>query len=426
MADLRTQAIDTLRTNDTGVFVKPSSGQYPHQWNWDAAFIAIGLGYVDMARARAEVYSLLQGQWEDGMVPHILYHHGASDYFPTPDFWRTEGKEPNFLTSGLTQPPVLATAVRHLHERAEDEEASLEFLREVYPKLLAWHRWLFRARDPDNTGLVAILHPWESGTDNSTRWAGPMQNLIPVDTPPFERRDKQHVKADERPVEGDYERFMYLIGFYRDRGWDASTLWDEAPFLIQDTLFNSILYRANEDLRALALELGEATDEIEEWLERMRGGFESLWDEDAGLYFDKDLRTGELIKENTCAALSPLYAGFLDDARAGRLVGHLLEPREYAPDTHTRFYLPSASKASPLFEPRRYWRGPVWLNINWLLWKGLLRHGYAELAGQVREDSLELVLRSGFVEYYDPRDGSACGARHFSWSAALTLDFLAG
>ena len=96
MENIQAEAVQTLRTNDTGAFVKPSLGQYPHQWNWDAAFIAIGLSYVDMERARAEVHSLLQGQWDDGMVPHILYHHGASDYFPTPDFWRTEGKGPDF------------------------------------------------------------------------------------------------------------------------------------------------------------------------------------------------------------------------------------------------------------------------------------------------------------------------------------------
>lgn len=425
MSDLRERAVRTLRANDTGAFAKPSLGQYPHQWNWDAALIAIGLSYFDIARARAEVRALLRGQWDDGMVPHILYHHGASDYFPTPDFWRTEGKGPDFATSGLTQPPVLATAVRHLHERAEDKEASQEFLREVYPKLLAWHHWLFRARDPEGTGLVAILHPWESGTDNSTRWAETMQNLVPVNVPPFQRKDKQHVRADERPVEGDYERFMYLIGFYRARDWDAQALWDEAPFLVQDTLFNAILYRANEDLRALASALSEDTGEIDGWLSRMRNGFEGLWDEDAGLYFDQDLRTGGALEESTFAALSPLYAGIPDKARARQLLEHLQNPEEYAPGEGTRYLLPSASKASPLFEPRRYWRGPVWINANWLLWKGLLRYGFDESAERIREDSLELVTRSGFVEYYDPRDGSACGATGFSWSAALALEFLA-
>ncbi len=428
VVSLADEARRILRRNDTGTFIKPSPQQYPHQWNWDAALIAIGLATFDIPRAQAEVRKLLEGQWRDGMVPHILYFDGPSDYFPTPDFWGTD-RSPNapaVQTSGLTQPPVLTTAVRAIYERDEDKTAAPKFVREVYPKLLAWHRWFHTARDPEGTGLIAIIHPWESGMDNSTRFAEALARVFPTDVPEYERRDRQHVAADERPVSGDYDRFMYLIRRYREAAWDAQTLYQTAPFCVQDTFTSAILGRADEDLLVLAKRLGEPSDEIEGWLGRTQRAFDTrLWDEDAGLYYDFDLRSGQGVRENTCATFLPLYAGLASHTQAARLVEtHLLNPDEYAPDEHTRYFLPSAAKNSAYFEPKRYWRGPVWLNINWLLVQGLRRYGYAEVADTVTAHTLELIERGSFAEYYDPRDGTPCGAREFSWSAALALELL--
>lgn len=416
-----------LRDNDTGSFVKPSPKQYPHQWNWDAALIALGLATFDVTRAQAEVHKLLEGQWQDGMVPHILYHDGPSDYFPSPDFWEVH-KSPNapkIATSGLTQPPVLTTAVRMIYEQDEDKKAARRFVLEVYPKLLAWHRWFRSARDPEGTGLVAILHPWESGMDNSTRWTEALRRVPVTAVPAYQRHDQAHVAADERPVEGDYERFMALIGRYREAVWDAQVLYKTAPFCIQDTLTNAVLHRADEDLLFLAELLEEPTEELQRWLKRTRHAFDTyLWDEQTGLYYDFDLRTGRPIRENTCATFLPLYAGLADETQAERLVEHLLNPNEYAPDDYTRYLLASAAKNSPYFEPRRYWRGPVWININWLVVKGLERYGYTKVADTLKVHTLELIERGGFAEYYDPRDGMPCGAEEFSWSAALLLELL--
>jgi hypothetical protein len=429
---LRRRLIDEARhlleLNHTGTFTKPSAGQYPHQWNWDAAFIAIGLDHLDRARALQEIRTLLQGQWANGMVPHILYPEGPSSYFPTPDFWATAGAAgaPPFGTSGFTQPPILASAVRSLQRRAGTTDEALAAAREFYPSLLAWHRWLHRARDPGNSGLVAIVHPWESGTDNSTRFTAPLERMGPVTPPPYARKDQHFVSPGERPVAGDYDRFMFLIGLYRDLRWDDEAVYRNAPFLVQDVLFNSVLHRAERDLRELALLLGEPTEEIDIWLSAAESAFaERLWHEADGTYYDWDVRAGAQIEENTCASLAPLYAGVAGQSEARRLVReHLLNPRRYAPDEGTSYFLPSASKESPYFEPRRYWRGPIWLNINWMLAKGLAQYGFREEAAALRSDTLALVERSGFVEYYDPRDGSACGATGFSWSAALVVDLL--
>ena len=420
-------ALALLHENDVGAFIKPARHQYPHQWNWDAALIAVGLRHVDPALARREIRVLLDAQWRNGMVPHIVYPTGASDYFPTPDFWRTAGLAHGgpIASSGLTQPPVLATALRLLLEAVPDEP-TLALARDAFPRILAWHRWLRTARDPEGTGLVAIVHPWESGTDDSPRWAAPLAALGTPRPPPYERRDQRHVRADERPHPDEYARFMDLIGRYRDDGWDDGALWERAPFLVQDVLFNAILVRADDDLAALARRLGEPTAEIDAWRLRARVAFdERLWDEARGRYLDIDLRTGGRPVANTWVTFAPFFAGVVDGARAERLIDEGLRATgRFATGGDIRYALPTVAADDPAFEPRRYWRGPVWINANWLLARGLRAAGHRDLADALARDALELARRSGFVEYYDPRDGSACGAQGFSWSAALVLDLL--
>ncbi|MGH7903752.1 MAG: MGH1-like glycoside hydrolase domain-containing protein, partial [Candidatus Dormibacteraceae bacterium] len=78
------------------------------------------------------------------------------------------------------------------------------------------------------------------------------------------------------------------------------------------------------------------------------------------------------------------------------------------------------------FDPARYWRGPVWVNVNWLAIEGLARCGLAEEANGLGGATLAMLERSGMSEYFDARDGSPLGIGGFTWTAALTLDLLAG
>ena len=181
-----------LAGNDMGSFVRPGRDLYPHQWNWDSALIAIGLAGVDPARGRAEVRSLLRGQWHDGMVPHIVFHVPDPNYSPGPELWNSAACDgaPEVATSGITQPPVLATAVRVLHEADPDTA----FLDEVVPALERWHRWLHAARTSQE-GLVAILHPWEAA-DNSPRFDAALARVEVDESFAIERTDKRVVAAD--------------------------------------------------------------------------------------------------------------------------------------------------------------------------------------------------------------------------------------
>ena len=202
-----------LHANDRGGYCVPTARLYPFQWNWDSAFVAMGWGTFDEPRAWQEITSLLKGQWEDGLIPQIVFHAPSDDYFPGPDVWGTARTPP---TSGITQPPVLATAVRHLWDHGHDRALADNRAASVYPALLRNHRWWQSARDPQRRGLVATLHPWETGMDNSPAWDVALAR-VPTDTvTPIRRRDTTHVDATMRPRGEEYQRFIHLVDQFRD------------------------------------------------------------------------------------------------------------------------------------------------------------------------------------------------------------------
>jgi hypothetical protein len=87
-----------------------------------------------------------------------------------------------------------------------------------------------------------------------------------VSVPKFQRGDTRHVAENERPHRTDYERVIYLIDVFRELNYSPADLLSNSPFLVQDVLFNAILFRADEDLRELAVELDQPTDEIDTWI----------------------------------------------------------------------------------------------------------------------------------------------------------------
>lgn len=409
------KAAEVLATNDRGEFTVPSRGLYPYQWLWDAGFIAMGWSVIREARAWKELRALFRGQWADGFLPHIVFHQPDPNYFPGPDVWETPAFPP---TSGITQPPILATAVLQLYRTARDRGLARAEAGELLPKLMAFHRWLYRSRDPGGTGLVSIVHPWESGMDNSPAWDEPLRR-VPVAERALaglRRKDTIYVNPAERPSDDDYQRYLSLVLLFKELGYEPSDVYARSPFRVIDVGFNAILHRANQDLRKLAVELGASTDEIDEWIHRTGQAFAHLWHEREGLYFSVDAITGDRIVVATSACFLPLFAGIPDPPTAARLASRLEAWGEAV-----TYLVPSTAPGDPRFDPVRYWRGPVWLNVNWMIGEGLARYGFVELARRVRADTRRLIALSGLREYYHPRTGQGLGGQDFSWSAAIAL-----
>jgi glycogen debranching enzyme len=427
--DLAAAARAVLERNRRAGFTRPGPHLYPHQWSWDAALIAISYATYDPAQGRSELRSLFRGQWSNGMLPHIVFSPGLPDsaYFPGPGIWQTS-RSPlaprSPATSGIVQPPLHATAVRALHEAAPDRE----FLEELYPRLVAWHEYLHRDRDVLGQGLVAIRHPWESGMDNSPVWDEPLARvgLPPAAVPPHPRPDLRAAAADERPTVHDYAEYLYLVERFRGVNYDEAALRSACPFWVIEPQFNSLLVRAERDLGFLAGELGGDPGPHQQRAESIAAAIEArLWSEQAGLYVAWDACNGIPIARRAAAGGAPLFAQVPSPDRARTIAATLSGPH-FTPDDGGGFPVPSFDRRDRDFSRTRYWRGPVWANVNWLLARGLRSYGLEDEATRLESSLLDLVDRAGFREYWDPDDGTGHGSGEFSWTAALVIELLSG
>lgn len=432
LKELAKSAKQILNKNHRGPFTVPSSSQYPHQWSWDSVFIAMGYAHYDQQRAEIELRYLFNGQWKNGMVPHIVFNSNElnGDYFPGYSFWQIEKskKAPDSVkTSGICQPPIHSTGVRHLIEFAPNRDQALEFAAELYPKLVSWHNYLYRERDPDNEGLAYIRHPWESGQDNSPIWDSILDRfeINRKELPEYERKDDIHVNAEERPSSEEYDKYVYLVDFFRQRNYDETQIReDNCPFLVQDVLFNTLLCKANNDLSEIAEMVGEDPEPFREMAGQTAASMNrKLWNEREQMYNDYDLQSSQKIQARVLAGFLPLYAQIPDESQKQKMFDYL-NTHCFCQLTDACFPAPSYDKSGEGYSARTYWRGPVWINMNWLLSEGLDHYGFDDYVKQVKNSIIQLPYKSGFREYYDTDNGQGYGIENFSWTAALLLDVL--
>ncbi len=408
------EARQVLRTNDRGGYTVPTARLYPFQWNWDSAFVAMGFATFDEPRAWDELDHLAKGQWEDGLIPQIIFHAPSDDYFPGPDVWQIERTPP---TTGITQPPVIATAARRIWQRSATPKAATDRLKTLYPALLAYHRWFATARDPQSTGLVTTLHPWETGMDNSPAWDIPMARVPTTTETTIRRRDTSHIDPAMRPRAEDYQRFIHLVDTFRHAGWNPARMMAASPLRVADIATNAILLRAERDLLAIAEALGTPAEqaEIAARITLMQAAISELWNPEHGLFTSRDLIDGSPLAPATSAGFLPLFAGAATPQQAAAMRETL---HRWAKAGHL---VPSTDPHSEKFEPLRYWRGPIWAVVNWMIAEGFADMGDAHSASLIRHHTSDLIAQAGFAEYFDPQTGTGAGGASFSWTAAIWL-----
>lgn len=432
--DLLEKAKEVLNNNYQNGHTIPAEGLYPHQWLWDSCFVAIGLAHYDVERAKMEILNLLKGQWSNGMVPHMIFADGFR-HRQDRELWRSYSSPyapDGVATSGITQPPLLAEAVVRIGKKLPKDERQAWY-RKVYPHLVKYHKWLYRDRDPKNEGLVLLIHPWETGLDSTPPWMSELRQnhtatwvwvvkKLKLDKVINKiRRDTRFVPPGQRLSTLDALLVFNLLRRLRHKSYSNTKIMKSKLPKIEDAGFNAIFIRANTHLEHIAKTIGrELPQSLQNDIKHTEKAYEELWSDAANQYFNFNINTGNPIQIPAIGTLLALYSGKISKEHAEKLVEQIKNPEKYG----TKFPIPSVPRNSEWFQDHRYWQGPTWINTNWLIADGLARYGYKDEAAHIRETSLRLVEKAGFYEYFSPLDSSPAGAHNFSWTAALTIDFL--
>lgn len=262
----------------------------------------------------------------------------------------------------VTKPPLAGWAVLKIYEAT----GHLDFLEEVYEPLTRWHNW-WLTRSANKSGLAEYRHPFSSGLDDSP-------------------------------------------------------LWDDGTPVVAPDL-NTYLCLQAENLARIAELIGQP-EEAAAHRERAnviaRGMLDRMWNPAKG-WFDA-LHLGEKpINVATPFQLLPLMTGRMPDSINAKLIANLTNPNTF----WTEYPLATVAANDPKFDPMQMWRGPTWVNINYLFVEALQRVGSHVLAGELRRETLNLIMRHNDIyEYYNPitAEKPPKSAPIFGWTSAVFID----
>ncbi|OGM27220.1 hypothetical protein A2962_01760 [Candidatus Woesebacteria bacterium RIFCSPLOWO2_01_FULL_39_61] len=316
-------------------------------------------------------------------------------------------------------------------------------MKKFLPKVIKYHEYLKKYRDPENGGLLTVVHPWESGTDNSPRWDNSLSKIRLEDIPDDVKIIVNKYRSDDkvgdpkhRPGLDDYYKYMYLVWLFSSWKWDYEVIVKKSPFAVKDILFNSLWCRANELLAEILDGINDPqAEKFRNWSVRTRTALQNCWDEKLISYKDIDVSLGnhDFVEENTISNFLPLWAGAPKEPELELLLNKLEDPKQYWP----KVPIPTTSLDSPKFSLTRYWRGPTWPITNLFVIEGLARYVANERAKRMHrsliDKTLEMIKKNGFYEYFDPtsgvarpdkKDTFALGFGTFSWTAAVSIYLL--
>ena len=402
-----------LGNRKKGYTLPTNNNLYPAQWNWDSGFIALGYSHFNLKYAFEEINTLLEGQWKDGMVPHILFHDLNTNYYPNHSVWNCGNK---IKSSGITQPPVLAIILKRILDKniIKDKEK----IKSIIKKVKKYHQWLMKYRDPKNSGLVSILHPWESGYDNSPLWDEPLNAIKIEKNLKYKRGDNKVVNPDFRPLDIDYDRYVTIKNHLRKNKYNPKKLYETSMFNVVDVGFNSIFLKANKDLLYLLKKFNLEYKDIQNYIVKSETQIEKLYDKRKKSFVNYDIKNKKKIIAPSITNYFILFADLKNKLINKEIIKTL---RKH--NSKDKFFFSSIKPNNIKYEEKRYWRGPVWINCNWIIYQGL-KDKDKKFANLVRRKTIDLVKKSGFYEYFNTNNGNPYGAKNFSWTASLFLDLI--
>ncbi|MCL2461331.1 MAG: hypothetical protein FWF44_01585 [Defluviitaleaceae bacterium] len=341
-------------------------------FDWDTFFAGLQYGLIDKRLAYSSVFSILEEQTEEGMIPN--FGSGA------------------FISRDRSEPQVGALCVWKLYVQFGDKW----FVEECFDRLLAWNRWRFANRDCNGDGLLELA------------------------SVPYYAHPEEYI--------GTKQAAMFESGIDNSPMWDRAVFNEERHCLeLSYVGLNALMVVDCQFLAKMAALLGRE-DEKRELLQKAADLSEKidreLWDEETGGYLNKHW-SGEF---DPCLSLTHFYtitAGIPDEERTKKLLGRLTDEKEFGGE----YVIPNVARSDPAFPEQEYWRGRIWAPTNFLVAEGLMRIKEYGVWNEIIKKGLDQFIKcwdeKGIVaENYNAITGEAAekgkaSDKFYHWGALL-------
>ncbi|WP_332830448.1 MGH1-like glycoside hydrolase domain-containing protein [Clostridium perfringens] len=414
--DAAVKSIITLTTNwrsaagaikHDGIVPSLSYKWFVGMWAWDSWKQAVATANFDGELAKNNIRALFDYQikGDDSVRP---YDKGTiiDAIFYNKDEQR--GGEGGNWNERNSKPPLAAWAVWNVYKETND----IEFLKEMYPKLVDYHNWWYTNRDHDKNGIAeygGMVHPannsedeiilaaaWESGMDNATRF------------------DKEGFGSDDAGVH-----------VFENKDNSGNTV---GYSINQESVdLNSYLYAEKGFLKSIADILGKTEDSQKYEVEAKNVGEyirNNMFDKETGFFYDLQINEDGSEKKllvnrgKGTEGWMPLWAKVATQDEAELVKENMMDSNKF----NTYMPLPTASKDNPKFNPNKYWRGPVWMDQALYGIESLQNYGFKDEAETLTKklfDNAEGLIGDGPIrENYNPETGQGLHTKNFSWSAS--------
>ena len=357
------------------------SRQWANGWGgwmvgeWDCFFGALLTSLEESKQTTAAIKAILLAQTENGLVPNAASASG--------------------ITPGRSQPPVGSYITWKVYQRTQDRS----LLEWAYPRLKKWHEWWLRDRGDGQS--------WRDGNhDGLLEWGSDRGSATGPGGRGYLMASRWETVIDDNPM---YDEVKYNPKTY--------------TMDLDDAGLNSLYVLDGECLSKIATILGKEDDakaftaDYERQKQLIR---EKLWNEKDGI-FENRFWDGNFSKRLSPTNFYPLLAGVPTPEQAKRMIDeHLLNPKEF----WGTYVLPSISRNDPAFVDQFYVRGTIWPMLNYLVYQGINRYGFDDVALQFATKSYDLFMGDWRVaqhdnEQYGAEGGNGGGDPHYTWGALL-------
>lgn len=381
-ANIRSRALQVLVSHwdsDRG-HTYPHTSTYAHQWLWDSCFVSICWDELgEYEKALTELSNALSSQFADGFMPHIRYASPNSQRGTRTD------------VSSFTQPPIYAHTARVLAKH-------VSIPAELLARIGRAFEWLWTKRRTSD-GLIFLVHPWESGADDSPRWDSWVAT--------------RHHLGNWRRLRWNRPQWTLF-----DKQLVKSAIYDEHGEAIGSAVFECAPAAFNALVSYAALEYAALTGDTA-WKERARELAsiidESMWNENIGLWSDVPVvGGGDSVRIPTLdGVLGALVTE--DEHKATRALDQLMDRNRFA----APYGLAFVAREHRSYKPDGYWRGSAWMQMNYLARLAAMRWQRHDIVDAISKMSVDAIGRSRFAEHWNPETGKGRGAIPLAWSALV-------